>query len=150
MSCYLLQVPRLPSQPVSNGRGWVIDFNWLELPWQYRAMTRNNLSIILISLLIEAFEMFIIWFNHFSNSEINFTDIRYSIVYWIHLWWTIDFILWVVMNEMNHVVKGYEIYYAKTKVGGKTIMFKQKWPIHTKIFTPFTEGLKYFWSIIQV
>ena len=50
MNCYLLHVPRLPSQPGSSGRGWVIYFIWLELPWQYIAMTRNNLSIILISL----------------------------------------------------------------------------------------------------
>ena len=47
---YLLHVPRLPSQLASSGRGRVIDFIWLELPWQYIAMARNNLSIILISL----------------------------------------------------------------------------------------------------
>ena len=51
VNCYLLHVPRLPSQPASIGRVWVIDFIWLELPWQYIAMTRNNLSIILNSLL---------------------------------------------------------------------------------------------------
>ena len=51
VNCYLLHVPRLPSQPASSGRGWVIDFIWLELPRQYKAMTRNNLRIILISLL---------------------------------------------------------------------------------------------------
>ena len=50
VNCYLLHVPRLPSQPASSRRGWVIDFIWFELPWQYIAMTRNNLSIILISL----------------------------------------------------------------------------------------------------
>ena len=50
VNCYLMHVPRLPSQPASSGRGWVIDFIWLELSWQYIAMTRNNLSIILISL----------------------------------------------------------------------------------------------------
>ena len=50
VNCYLLHVPRLPSQPVSSGRGWVIDFIWLELAWQYIAMTRNNLCIISISL----------------------------------------------------------------------------------------------------
>ena len=50
MNFYLLYVPRLPSQPASSGRGWVIDFIWLEMPWQYIAMTRINLSIILISL----------------------------------------------------------------------------------------------------
>ena len=50
VNCYLLHVPRLPSQPASSRRGWVIDFILLELPWQYIAMTRNNLSIILISL----------------------------------------------------------------------------------------------------
>ena len=50
MNCYLLHVPRLPSQPASSGRGWVIDFIWLELAWQYIAMTRINLSIIWISL----------------------------------------------------------------------------------------------------
>ena len=50
-NCYLLHVPRLPCQQGSSGRGWVIDFIWLELPWQYLAMTRNNLSIILISLI---------------------------------------------------------------------------------------------------
>ena len=55
---YLLHVSRLPSQPASSGRGWVIDFIWLEMPQQYIAMTRNklflvisnNLSIILNSL----------------------------------------------------------------------------------------------------
>ena len=46
VNCYLLHVPRLPSQPASNAGGWVIDFTWLELAWQYIAMTRNNLSII--------------------------------------------------------------------------------------------------------
>ena len=51
VNCYLLHVPRLPSQPASNVRGWVIEKNWLELAWQYIAMTRNNLSIIWISLL---------------------------------------------------------------------------------------------------
>ena len=50
VNCYLLHVPRLPSQPASSGRGWVIDWNWLELAWQYKAMTRNNLSIIWIFL----------------------------------------------------------------------------------------------------
>ena len=50
LNCYLLHVPRLPSQPASNVRGWVIEKNWLELAWQYIAMTRNNLSIIWISL----------------------------------------------------------------------------------------------------
>ena len=50
VNCYLLYVPRLPSQPASSGRGWVIGFIWLELPWQYIEMTRNNLSIILTSL----------------------------------------------------------------------------------------------------
>ena len=45
VNCYLLHVPRLPSQPASNVGGWVI-----ELAWQYIAMTRNNLSIIWISL----------------------------------------------------------------------------------------------------
>ena len=34
VNCYLLHVPRVPSQPGSSGRGWVIDFIWLELPWQ--------------------------------------------------------------------------------------------------------------------
>ena len=47
---YLLHVSRLLFQPASSGRGWVIDFLWFELLWQYIAMTRNNLSIILISL----------------------------------------------------------------------------------------------------
>ena len=47
---YLLHVPRLPSQPAGNAGGWVIDFIWLELAWKYIAMTRNNLSIIWISL----------------------------------------------------------------------------------------------------
>ena len=60
VNCYLLHVPRLPSQPGSSGRGWVIDFIWLELPWQYLAMTRNNLSIILISL----FKTEPIWEHH--------------------------------------------------------------------------------------
>ena len=32
-----------PFQPASSGRGWAIDFIWLELPWHYIAMTRNNL-----------------------------------------------------------------------------------------------------------
>ena len=44
----VLHVARLPSQPASSGRGWVIDFIWLGLPWQYIAMTRNNQNIILI------------------------------------------------------------------------------------------------------
>ena len=51
MSCYLLYVHRLPPQQGSSRRGWVIAFIWLELPWQYIAMTRNNLGIILISLI---------------------------------------------------------------------------------------------------
>ena len=50
VNCYLLHVPRIPSQPASSGRGWVIEKNWLERAWQYIAMTRNNLSIIWISL----------------------------------------------------------------------------------------------------
>ena len=50
VNCYLLHVPRLPSQPASSGRGWVIEKNWLELAWKYIAMTRNNLSIIWIFL----------------------------------------------------------------------------------------------------
>ena len=37
VNCYILHVPRLPSQQASN---------WLELARQYIAMTRNNLSII--------------------------------------------------------------------------------------------------------
>jgi putative component of membrane protein insertase Oxa1/YidC/SpoIIIJ protein YidD len=48
--CYLLHVPRLPTQPASYAGGWVIGFIWLELGWQYIAMTRINLSIIWISL----------------------------------------------------------------------------------------------------
>ena len=51
MNCYLLKVPRLPSQLASSRRCWVIDLIWLELPWQYIAMTRNNLSTILISII---------------------------------------------------------------------------------------------------
>ena len=49
----LLQIKSVSSQPASNalqcGRlsDWV---NWLELAWQYIAKTRNNLSIIWISL----------------------------------------------------------------------------------------------------
>ena len=43
VNCYLLHVSKLSSQPGSSGRGWVIDFFWLRLPWQYIAMTRNNL-----------------------------------------------------------------------------------------------------------
>ena len=50
VNCYLLHIPMLPSQTASNVRGWVIEKNWLELAWQYIAMTRNNLSIIWISL----------------------------------------------------------------------------------------------------
>jgi hypothetical protein len=50
VNCYLLHVSRLSSQPASNAGGWVSDFIWLELAWQYIAMTRNNLSIIWISL----------------------------------------------------------------------------------------------------
>ena len=50
VNCYLLHVPRLPLQLASSGRGWVIDFIWLELAWQYIAMTRNNLYNILTSL----------------------------------------------------------------------------------------------------
>ena len=50
VNCYLLHVPRLPSQPASTG-GRLSDWlNWLELAWQYIAITRNNLSIIWISL----------------------------------------------------------------------------------------------------
>ena len=46
VNCYQLHVPRLPSQPASTG-GRLSDWlNWLELAWQYIAMTRNNLSII--------------------------------------------------------------------------------------------------------
>ena len=52
VNCYLLHVPRLPSQPASNVGGWVIDIIWFEVPWEYIAMTRNNLSIIWISLTI--------------------------------------------------------------------------------------------------
>ena len=51
VNCYLLHVPRLPSQPASNMGGWVIDWNWLGLAWQSIAMTKNNLCIISISLL---------------------------------------------------------------------------------------------------
>ena len=51
MNCYLLHVPRLPSQPASNMGGWVIDWNWLGLAWQSIEMTKNNLCIISISLL---------------------------------------------------------------------------------------------------
>ena len=50
VNCYLLHVPSLTSQPAGSEGGWVIDFIWLELPWQYIALTRNNLSIIWISL----------------------------------------------------------------------------------------------------
>ena len=53
VNCYLLQIPRLPSQPASTEkdlRGWVIEKNWLELAWQYIAVTRNNLYIIWIAL----------------------------------------------------------------------------------------------------
>ena len=32
VNCYLLQVPRLASQPASNAGGSAIDFIWLELP----------------------------------------------------------------------------------------------------------------------
>jgi hypothetical protein len=35
VNCYLLHVPRLPSQLASNVGGWVINLNWLELAWQY-------------------------------------------------------------------------------------------------------------------
>ena len=45
VNCYLLHVPRLPSQPASNLGGLVIHWtslNWLELAWQYIAMTRNS------------------------------------------------------------------------------------------------------------
>ena len=31
VNCYLLHVPRLPSQPASSGRGLVIETNWVEL-----------------------------------------------------------------------------------------------------------------------
>ena len=31
VNCYLLHVPRLPSQPASNARDGVIEKNWLEL-----------------------------------------------------------------------------------------------------------------------
>ena len=52
MNCYLLHVPRLPSQPASNAGGLVIHLtgmNWLDST--YIAMTRKNLCIISISLL---------------------------------------------------------------------------------------------------
>ena len=55
VNCYLLHVARLPSQPASTEkdlRGWVIEKNWLELAWQYIAVTRNNLYIIWIALTI--------------------------------------------------------------------------------------------------
>ena len=58
VNCYLLHVPRFPSQPAStekDDRGWVIEKNWLELAWQYTAVTRNNLYIIWIALVV-AFE----------------------------------------------------------------------------------------------
>ena len=54
VNCYLLHVPRLPSQPASTGRGWVIDFilvSFIFPKWLcYKIYFRNNLSIILISL----------------------------------------------------------------------------------------------------
>ena len=46
-----MHVPRLPSHPASNVGGWVIDWtgwNWLDCT--YLVITRNNLSIIWISL----------------------------------------------------------------------------------------------------
>ena len=46
VNCYLLH----PSHPASTARGWLIDFILLELALQYIAMTRNNQSIIWISL----------------------------------------------------------------------------------------------------
>ena len=55
VNCYLLHVPSLPFQPAStekDDRGWVIEKNWLELAWQYIAVTRNNLYIIWIALLL--------------------------------------------------------------------------------------------------
>ena len=70
VSCYLLHVPRLPSQPASTEkdlRGWVIEKNWLELAWQYIAVTRNNLYIIWIALLPQlttattSITIFILW-----------------------------------------------------------------------------------------
>ena len=46
VNCYLLHVPRLPSQPASSSRGWVIEKNWLEMAWQYIAMAKYYLNII--------------------------------------------------------------------------------------------------------
>ena len=45
VNCYLLHVPRLPFQSSINNRGWVIE---KKLAWT--GLTRNNLSIIWISL----------------------------------------------------------------------------------------------------
>ena len=42
VNCYLLHVPRLPSQLANSRRGWGIDFICLELPWEYIAITRNS------------------------------------------------------------------------------------------------------------
>ena len=48
----LLHVPRFPTQPASYMGGWVIDsIGWNCLD-KYIAMTRNNLSIVWISLLL--------------------------------------------------------------------------------------------------
>ena len=52
VNCYLLHVSRLPFQPASAGERLSNCLNWLELAWQYIAMTRNNLYIISISLLL--------------------------------------------------------------------------------------------------
>ena len=50
VNCYLLHVPRLPSQPANNVGGLVI--HWTGLNWldSYIAMTTNNLCTISISL----------------------------------------------------------------------------------------------------
>jgi hypothetical protein len=69
-NCYLMHVPRLPSWPGSSGKCWVIGFIWLELPWQYIAMTRNTLSIILI--------FYILLYKNFILTEINLNHTSYK------------------------------------------------------------------------
>ena len=94
MNCYLLHVSRLPSQPASNLGVWVIDWNWLELAWHYIAMTRNNLCIISISLIMPSASAYYIFEEKkmckktlpFEYSII-ITDSTYNIWKWISLSW---------------------------------------------------------------
>ena len=90
VNCYLLHVPRLPFQLASIGRGSVIDFIWLELPRQYMAMTRNNLSIISISIHRTILCKVIIYKSHGGNQQLNvcFWPILESYFHFIAFFWS--------------------------------------------------------------